>query len=213
MNSPDSDYANTQTIEYLLGIVAQNREQRCAEVRESARSHVTEIIKQAHIRVRGRMHRHILALRDKYRERISTAQAHNQTLIRQHRQLADKECLATAWPLLAEALKVLWVDPVSRQQWLDEAIKSASSRLLKHEWCIEHPLDFSDEEQKRLQQNCAYRGDCAVQLTACDDIAAGIRILVDGTVIDATLDGLLQQKTIIEAMLISRIKQDVASHD
>ncbi len=213
MSSADSDNPNRQTLEYLLAVVAENREQRCAQIHEIAHSQGSDIIKQAHSSVRVRMQHHVQLLREKYHERVSAAEARNQTLRRQHRQLADKECLETAWPMLREALKVLWDDPVSRHQWLDAAIRSASSRLLKHDWRVEHPQDFSDVEQKRLQQNCTAISDSTVELTACDDIEAGIRIMVDGTVIDATLDGLLQQRTIIEARLMSRIKQDIASHD
>ena len=36
-----------------------------------------------------------------------------------------------------------------------------------------------------------------------------IRIIVDGTVFDATIDGLLQQKTMIESMLMAALKQAI----
>ena len=50
-------------------------------------------------------------------------------------------------------------------------------------------------------------------LSGCDDIEAGIRIIIDGTVVDATLTGLLNQKTSIEARLIARIKQGAMGHE
>jgi hypothetical protein len=213
MKLADSEKSNTQTLEYLLGVVVENREQRCAEVGESARIRASESIKQAHSSVRSRVHHHIVMLREKYRDRVSAAYARNQTLIRQHRQLADKECLEAAWPILMDALKAMWNNPVSRYQWLAAAIERASSTLLKDDWCIEHPVSFSEEEQKRLQHDFVNTDGKTAELKACDDIEAGIRIVVDGTVIDATLHGLLQQRTKIEAMLISRIKQDASRHD
>lgn len=213
MKLADSEKSNLQTLEYLLGVVVENREQRCAEVRESARIRASESIKQAHTSVRSRVHHHIVMLREKYRERVSAAYARNQTMIRQHHQVADKECLEAAWPILIDALKALWNNPVSRHKWLVAAIERASSTFLKDDWCIEHPVSFSDEEQKRLKHDCAIMDGKTAALTACDDIEAGIRIVVDGTVIDATLHGLLQQRTAIEAMLISRVKQDMSSHD
>jgi hypothetical protein len=213
MSTADSDRSNSETLDYLIGVVVENREQRCAEIRKTAQLQSGEIIKQARARVRERMHHHILLLREKYRERVSAAQARQQTLMRQHRQLADKECLASAWPLLTESLEHLWADPASRQAWLTAAITRASAILLKSSWNLEHPADFSDAEKKNLQQALAGSNVHSAKLTACDDIEAGIRIIVDGTVIDATLHGLLQQRTKIEAMLIARIKQDIASHD
>ena len=213
MKLTDREKSNTQTLEYLLGVVVENREQRCDEVRESARIRVSESIKQAHASMRSRVHHHIVMLREKYRERVSAAYARNQTLIRQHRQVADKECLEAAWPILIDALKAMWNNPVSRHKWFAAAIERSSSTFLKDHWCIEHPVNFSDDEQKRLQQFFTNMDNRTAELKACDDIEAGIRIVVDGTVIDATLHGLLQQRTKIEAMLISRVKQDVASHD
>ena len=213
MKLTDSEKSNTQTLEYLLGVVVENREQRCAEVRESARIGASNSVKQAHTSVRSRVHHHIVMLREKYRERVSAAYAHNQTLIRQHRQVTDKECLEAAWPILIEALKALWNNPVSRHKWLAAAIRRASSTLLKDDWSIEHPVSFSNEEKKRLKHDFANMDGKTAELTACNDIEAGIRIVVDGTVIDATLHGLLQQRMAIEAMLISRVKQDLSSHD
>ena len=57
-----------------------------------------------------------------------------------------------------------------------------------------------------MQQQISSSGKQA-ELQACQDIEAGVRIVAQGTVIDATLDGLLKQNTTIEAMLIARIKQ------
>ena len=49
------------------------------------------------------------------------------------------------------------------------------------------------------------------ELAACDDIEAGVRIRLDGTVIDATLAGLMKQKHAIEARMIARIKRETIS--
>ncbi len=213
MNSPDPDKTNKETLEYLLGIVVENREQRCSEIRDSARSQANEILKQAHTRVRSRVHHHIVMLREKYLQRISAAQSRNQTLIRQQRQLADKEVLDTAWPLLREALRALWNDSASRDRWLDAAITSASSSFLQDDWQIEHPVDFNVEDQQRLKHYLTNIDNRSAELSASDDIEAGIRITVNGTVMDATIEGLLQQKRVLEARLIARMKRELAGHD
>jgi len=213
VNSPDPDKMNKETLEYLLGIVVENQEQRCSEIRDSARSQANEMLKQAHTRVRSRVHHHIVMLREKYLQRISAAQSRNQTLIRQQRQLADKEVLDTAWPLLREALRALWNDSASRDRWLDAAITSASSSFLQDDWQIEHPFDFNVEDQQRLKHYLANIDNRSAELSASDDIEAGIRILVNGTVMDATIEGLLQQKRVLEARLIARMKLELPGHD
>lgn len=121
--------------------------------------------------------------------------------------------LDLAWPLLREAMLALWDEPVSRHKWLDAAIKSASAGLREHDWRIEHPPGLSGEDIKTINLAFSHEKGKGPELSACDDIEAGIRIIAGGTVIDATLNGLLQQKTAIEARMIARIRQGAASHE
>ena len=208
MNSPNTeDKQTTQTLEHLLGVVLENREQRCTDVSESTHAQAQEILKQAHTRVRARLHRHILILREKYRTSISAALARNHTLIRQQQQKADSAFLEKAWPILREALLTLWKAPESRMLWIDAAISNASSVLLEHDWRVEYPRDFTDEERKLLKHILRDKHGRKAKLAAGDDIEAGVRILAHGTVVDATIEGLLQQTSSIEATLIARIKQ------
>ena len=214
MSSSDSDMQqDTDTLEHLLGVVVENREQRCKQVREKANQQASEIIKLSYSRGRVRMHHHVDALREKYRLRVSSAIARNQTLLRQQHQKQERAILDIAWPLLREAMLAQWKDSDSRRMWLDAAIESASSKLRQHGWHIEHSLDLSDEEINRLAQTFTHGKGKRSKMSACDDIEAGIRISSDGTVIDATVDGLLKQKTSIEAKLIARIKQGVAGNE
>lgn len=214
MNLPDSDLKqDTETLEHLLGIVAENREKRCADVHAKTQTQANRVLKQAHARVRARLRRHISILREKYRLSISAAKARNQTLIRQRQHKEDKACLNAAWPMLQEELMALWNNPDSRRTWIDRAVNSASSTLLEHDWHIEYPGNFNDQEFSLLQQVVADRKERVHKLVACDEITAGIRITSKGTVVDTTIEGLLQQKTRVEAALLARIKQDESSHD
>ncbi len=214
MSFSDSDMqADSETLEHLLGVVVENRETRCLELRESAQQQAKAIVRQAYSKGRIRMHHHIDALREKYRVRVTAAIARNQTLLRRQHQKEDRAILDVAWPLLREAILALWNDPVSRHKWLDAAITSASAGLREHGWRIEHPPGLSDGDIKRINLASGREKDRSLELSACDDIEAGIRIIARGTVIDATLNGLLQQKAAIEARMIARIRQGAASHE
>ena len=207
MSASDTDkQPHTETVEHLLGIVVENREKRCAQVRDHARQQAEAIVQQAHGKSRARMRRHVTALREKQRQRVSSATARNQTLLRQQQQKADRAVIDMAWPLLRDAVQALWDDTASRQRWLDLVMSSTTSRLLQQDICIEHPGDISEQELGRLKQQLDDAGRQYV-FVASDDITAGIRILAHGTVMDATLDGLLKQRSSIEALLIARIKQ------
>lgn len=204
---------DAETLEHLLGVVVESREKRCSQVREKAYGQAKEIIRQAHARGRARMHRHVIAMREKYRLRVASAHARNQTLLRQQHQKEDRAILDIAWPLLRDAMLTLWEDPDSRRKWLEAAVSSASSSLREHDWHIEHPPDLSKEEKTDINHALVHGRHRAPGLTASEDIEAGIRIVAQGTVIDATLDGLLKQKTGIEAAMIARIKQAAVSHE
>jgi hypothetical protein len=215
MSFSDSDMqADTETLEHLLGVVVESREKRCQQLRDDAQQQARAIIRQAYSKGRVRMHHHIDALREKYRLRVTAAVARNQTLLRRQHQKEDRATLDAAWPLLHEAMLALWGDPVSRYKWLDAAITGASAGLREHDWCIEHPPGLSGEDIERINLAFSHEQGRGPELSACDDIEAGIRIIARGTVIDATLNGLLQQKTAIEARMIARIRQQgAASHE
>ena len=205
-SEPDGQQ-QAETVEHLLGIVVENREKRCTEVRNNAWQQAREIIRQAHTKSRARMHRHINALRDKQRQRVSSAIARNQTLLRQQHQKADRAIIDMAWPILREAMQALWNDTASRQNWLDAVMATAADRLLQPDIRIEHSLNMSEQELSRIKQQWFNSNGNEPDLQGCEDIDAGIRIIAQGTVIDATLDGLLKQRTSIEALLIAHVKQ------
>ena len=78
---------------------------------------------------------------------------------------------------------------------------------MQQDWHIEHPPDLNEDDVEQIRLAFKLGKGKHPKLSARDDIEAGIRIKVKGTVVDATLDGLLHQKTAIEARLIARIKQ------
>jgi hypothetical protein len=211
MSEPDAKQ-QTETVEHLLGIVVENREKRCAQLRDEAQLEASGIIQQAHVKSCARMHRHVIALREKHSQRVSSAVARNQTLLRQQRQKADRAIADRAWPLLREAMQALWGRADTRRKWLDAVITSSTARLRHSELRIEHPGDLNAQELGWVKRQFENSGKQA-ELLVCQDIEAGVRIVANGTVIDATLDGLLKQKTTIEAMLIARIKQAGSQHD
>lgn len=213
MSTSDSKMQqDNETLEHLLGVVVENREKRCQQVREKARQQARDITRQAHARTRARMHHHVNELREKYRLRITSANARNQTLLRQQHQKEDRAMLDVAWPLLREAMTALWNKPESRREWLLAAIADASSRLREHGWHIEHPRKLSEEDEKLITHMLSGSKSKHPKLVAVDDIEAGIRIKIKGTVVDATLEGLLSQRKAIEAVMLARIKQGAANH-
>jgi hypothetical protein len=208
MSQSETESANNQeTLQHLLGVVNESREKRCAEVRDNAHEKARETIGQAYTRARARLHRHVNTLRDKYRVRVTSAVARNLTLLRKQNQKNDRAVLDVAWPLLREALLAQWDDPQSRRAWLDAAVSKASSSLLNQHWHIEYPSKLDEHELDRIKKDFSSGKGKKLKLIASDDIEAGIRIRTHGTTVDASLEGLLHHRDVIEAELIARIKQ------
>jgi hypothetical protein len=211
--SENNGQEDTQTLEHLLDVVAGNRSKRCAELRETAHKEAGEIVRQAHAKCRARMHRHVMELREKYRVRSSSAYARNQTMLRKQHQKADRAILDVAWQDLREKMQAVWNNPDARRDWVNAAIAGASTRVLGQQWRLEHPRDFNEEEVGMLKRQIADKTGMVPDSVVQKDIEAGIRIVVGGTVIDATLEGLLNQKSEIEADLIARIKREAFSDE
>jgi F0F1-type ATP synthase delta subunit len=85
--------------------------------------------------------------------------------------------------------------------------------VLGYVWRVEYPRGLDEEELKMLKQEIGRIKGNEPEFVAQGDVVAGIRIIVDGTVIDATLEGLLNQKSTIEATMIARIKRETGSDE
>ncbi len=214
MNTKDVEQEHDEdTLEHLMGVVVESRETRCAEIRQQTRQKAAEIVHHAHARSRGRLHRHVVALKEKYRVRTTSATAHNMTLLRQQHQKENRAVLDMAWPRLQQAMIDLWQQQDARHDWIRAAINDAQNLLRKHHWEVEHPQDMSDADVEAMSKEIHAITGKSPKLHARQAIKAGVRINFHGTVIDATIDGLLHQRERIEAELIARIKQGVATHD
>ena len=202
-----------ETVQELLDVVTSNRDRRCGQLLEDAHARGRAIVGRAYARSRARMHRHISALREKYRVRVTATIARNETLLRQQHQQTDRAALAAAWPRLHDALLALWQHPASRRRWIDAAITGAASQLRDGSWRIEHPGDLDQQELRSLLRTPDDNTHEQAVLSAADDIDGGLRVRVGGTVFDASIEGLLRQKTAIESSLIAGIRRGAPSDD
>jgi hypothetical protein len=210
--TPPRDETGTETqVAHLLDVVSRHRDERCAKLREQACAQAKTLLLQAHLKSRARMHEHIVAMREKQRQRIAAACARNETLARLQQQQVGQVMLNRAWQPLHDALKQRWQQESTRRPWIDALLDVAARALLAHDWRIEHPTDWPRAEHEDLQHRLIPLGVSAPVFVAYEDIVAGLRIVAPGATIDATLIGLLQRKTAIEAVLMARLMPLVAN--
>lgn len=211
MNISRDDDGFEPQIEHLLEVVNRNRDERCAKLRDKTRAQAKSLLQQAHADARAHMHQHVVDMREKYRLRVAAARARNETLARLQQQQTGLAMLDHVQQPLREALLRRWANPSSRQLWIHALLNVAKQTLLAHDWRIEHPPDWPHDEREQLRQHLVMSAATAPVFVAYADIDAGLRIVAHSATVDASIDGLLQRKTAIEAMLMARLMPLMAS--
>jgi hypothetical protein len=194
-------------LQHLLAVVEQRRRERCREVLEQAREQARQLISQAYRDERQRMHRELNELRHKLRQQMVSLAAQRQTRKRQRRQQADEELLARSWQSLAEALLQCWGDASMRQRWVEDVVEQAAAVFVDPHWVIEHPSDWPAQERSALQRVLAKRLTKAPRFEDRSGLTAGLRIVAGGACVDGSVEGLLRERSAIEAELLAKINE------
>lgn len=205
MNHSDAD-VDTQ-LKNLLDVVSRNRDERCAAVLDQARQQASRIVSQAHQEARLSVHQQVLAIRERVRHKLASAEAQKQTRLRLHRHHNDRALLARAWEPLNNKLLERWQQDSTRAQWVNALISQASANLVATPWRIEHPLDWPAAEQAALQDQLLNSLGSAPLLEPTEGINAGLRICAGQACIDGTLAGLLKSRTRIDSMLLAKLNE------
>ena len=204
MNLPEN-IADAQ-LKHLLAVVDRRREDRCNELLQEAHDNAQQVIKHAFSEARSRMHQEILDLREHYRQQIASAEAHQQTNIRQQRQHIDQELLAALWQPLHDVLLRRWQQTEPRRIWIRELVKLAAATLVSPSWTIEHSTDWPVQERTALETQLSQEfKNLVVSFSAMESIQAGLRISADGASVDGTVEGLLGERSRIEALLLAGV--------
>ncbi|MGD2112066.1 MAG: V-type ATP synthase subunit E family protein [Gammaproteobacteria bacterium] len=198
-------------LQHLLALVERDREARCREVTGTAEQQARAIVRQAHRDARAHAHQDLEALREQIRQRVISAQAQEQTRLRQLRQQADQAFLDAAWQPLQEALQRHWQEPAHRQQWIAQLVEAAAARLIGSDWLIEHPPDWPADERVALKARVSGEFACHPRLQEQPGLRAGLRISADEACVDGSIDGLLRRRTRIEALLLAEIARQRGS--
>jgi hypothetical protein len=190
-------------VRYLLNVVVQHRDEKCAAIRAAAQAEAKAQLRTAWHEARKRLHREIAETRRYVEQTMASHEAQQQTRLRQLRQAYDETLLTTARAALQAAMLQRWQQQTSRQQWCEALVQAAVTTLDGKVWTVEHPADWPMSERDMLRERVNSLIGKMPSLQADADITAGLRICVAGTCIDATLDGLLQDRERIDAELLA----------
>lgn len=195
----------------LLAVVAEYRRQRCAELLEPARA-------QAHAAVAAALHearRRVHTALGKERKRVSAEVAAAEAQLATERRLVGQRRAATrlaqGWSALRRALQARWDAPATRGEWVDAQLARADHLLRADDpaapWVLSGPAAWPEAERERVVAALRAQGAPEVQWRADPQLAAGFRVQAGRNVLDATLDGLLADRSAVQGRLLQLLQE------
>lgn len=192
-------------LQILLDRVERDREERCREILQAARSEAEAVRAEAYAQARSRLHRAASDERERVREGLESARAARETRQRQARHQRTNAVLARAWELLEQALARRWQDPEGRRQWLRGALEQAGQFLPPGTWTITHPPGLDPGELPSDPESLPGGDQVTLAPEADPAIGAGIRIRCGRAELDATPAGLLTDRERVRAWLLATV--------
>ena len=159
----------------LLQEIEQQTREECRALATAAEREAAAIVGEARTAPRGACDAAIEELRREGARRLARAKAQIETEARQRAQQSAVEAIARAWPLLVEALVARWRDPATRAGMDRGVARSAHDRLRANTWMVEHPGDWSAEEQRSFAMSLG-AGEAQCTFAADRELTAGLRI-------------------------------------
>ena len=195
-----------QQMRALLDLVEADRARQCAQILGEAQARAATLRSQAQAEARQRMRQAFESQRHLSRQRLAAAQAQLATQRRLHAQQRTAALLHLAWQQLPVALQARWQQAEARAAWVSEVLAAARARLPRGPWHIAHAPDWPAAEQQTLAPVLAAANGAAPLFEADPRIKAGIRIAINGNLIDGTLDGLLGDRGMVDARLLHHLE-------
>jgi hypothetical protein len=121
-----------------------------------------------------------------------------------------KEYLREVWPLLVAELERRWSDNEGRRLWCEMAIREACVSLPHEQWIVELPGNWSASDNASLANAFAGQELPGPELRIGNGLSRGVRIRCGDACLDASLEGLLDRRTEIEARLLAAWESQLA---
>ena len=193
-----------QQTQALLDLVEADRSKQTESILGEARRQAATVREHAQTQARTRMRQAFDEERRQLRDGVAAAQARLATQRRLVEQQRSAALLRLAWERLPAELLALWRQPAGRGRaaWAAHVLASAQTRMPSGTWRILHAPDWPLEERNKLAAELN-QGQAAAPVFEPDArIQAGLKVAAGGNVIDGTLDGLLADRSALEARLL-----------
>lgn len=192
----------------LIELVTGDARTRCDEALARARDESVHLLREARAEARRNVKRAFDDARRQGRERVAAANAMLDTRRRLAQQRRSAALLAACWQALPAALIARWQADATRAQWVASTLDAALRALPRRRWRIAHAPGLTAAERDALVARVAQATGEAPDVEAAVELTAGLRVVADGTSIDATLAGLLADRHEIGAALLQRLDEE-----
>ncbi|MGO9935434.1 MAG: hypothetical protein ACLPV8_26995 [Steroidobacteraceae bacterium] len=208
MNSPHAGTAGFEgpasvldaQVDAMSQRVLQDRDRRCAQLRNDAIAQAQDILRAARREARANVSAAVLRERKQGEQALRQAQANARLEERQRDQQQARTLLKEMWTAIESTLEARWNDPLCRKTWVREAIRAGQMLLSDRAWQIEYGAGWPPDQLKELAQLAAHE----IQLVSDSGIRAGIRIKTAGACLDATEVGLLASRPQVESEFLAQ---------
>lgn len=186
----------------LLASVELYREERCAALLEPALAQARALVKAALADARRRVTTAIEEERKRMQRDVGAVES---SLATERRLLAQQHAvrqLGRAWSALQTALTARWAASDTRERWTASHLKRAQECLAHdREWLIRHHAAWTEDERNGAAERLRSLG-IRVAFEHDPAIAAGFVVTCGHNVLDASLDGLLSDRSALEGRLL-----------
>ena len=190
-------------VQTLKDALRRQQELRCREIIAGAERDSEQAIRDSRGKLRERQLKAVREERQRREHELQTARSRVETLKRRRAFARHERILQSAWPLLVQALEERWSNAEQRLAWCDMIVSEAAATLMGSDWVIEHPPDWTREDRDELVQRMQRLGIAVPKFVACANMTSGLRIRTGTACLDGTLDGLLNARRDVEALLLA----------
>ena len=190
-------------VDSILERLRQRKDSRCGE-----------LIRQAEAQARDLVQRHRRELYQRAHEAVDEERLRRGKTLQQTRhrigaaegqkvQALYADLLSRGWPELIAELEGRWQEPAARRAWCGKLLDDAARAFAAAVWTIEHPGDWTERDADWLTETLGERGIPIPKYRHDEASSAGLRIIHGTACLDGTIDGLLADRTGVEARLLA----------
>lgn len=192
----------------LLALVAQYQAERCEALRAPAEAQARALLRQALADGRRRVRTAIAEERARLKAAVGAQQAALHTERRALAQRDQARLLAQAWDELRALLAARWADADGRRRWVDAQLGRARTAFADgRDWQVRHHPAWTEAERAAAAGALRSQG-IALDCRADAGLGAGLVVACGCNVLDASLDGLLADRALIEGRLLQLLDEE-----